>query len=402
MARVTQDAIDRRAKQRPASGQTFLWDDVVAGFGVRFTPTAIAYVVQWRDSMGRKPRLTLGRYPGMTPEQARERARAQLASAIGAREAGSDQQLRLAMRAWYERQSEIQAWRPRYRAKVDATIATYLEGIDNPRVRLTPTARRAVVELGEKAVAAVSRSDILRVADHIKAGAAEQFMAILSSFFGFAFEREWVVGNPARNRLKVTGGRRVRQRRLDDAEFLKLWRLVEREGDPAAGAFLLLALTGCRRREITQLRWAEVSLDRATITLPPERRKTGQRDPEPFVIDLHPLALDILRRQPRLEGSPFVFWGRRDRRPWDFHSALMSRLRAADEVSDWRLHDLRRYMRSGLARLGVPQAVAEMCLGHLTARGGLVGVYDVHSYEAEKRVAWMRWGDHLRAVVASE
>ena len=49
----------------------------------------------------------------------------------------------------------------------------------------------------------------------------------------------------------------------------------------------------------------------------------------------------------------------------------MTRLRPT--IADWVLHDLRRYMRSGLSRLGISQTVAEQCLGHLA--GGLIGVY---------------------------
>ena len=198
-------------------------------------------------------------------------------------------------------------------------------------------------------------------------------------------------GNPARNRLRVTGGRRVRSRKLSDAEFLTLWRAIQAEGDPAIGAFELLAYTGCRRREITNLQWPEVNLEAGTITLPPERRKTGKRDPEPFVINLHAAAIAAIKRQPILDGSPFVFWGRRDRRPFDFPHSVMNRIKPI--VQDWRLHDLRRYMRSGLAQLGVSQTVAEQCLGHKI--GGLVGVYDQHSYQTEMREAWLRWGEHL-------
>jgi integrase len=62
-------------------------------------------------------------------------------------------------------------------------------------------------------------------------------------------------------------------------------------------------------------------------------------------------------------------------------------------VADWTLHDLRRYMRSGMARIGITQTVAEPCLGHIA--GGLVGVYDQHSYASEKAEAWRRWGEHL-------
>jgi integrase len=294
--------------------------------------------------------------------------------------------------------SETESWRPRYRAKVNALIGTYIESVPSARVKLSASARAAVDELGGKAVGAVTRSDVLRVADAIKPGAADQLMAQLSAFYNWSFDRGVEIPNPARNRLRVTGGRRLRHRSLNDAEFLTLWRAVEKEGDPAAGAFMLLALTGARRREVTQMRWIEVDLEAATWTLPPERRKTGKRDPEPFVIHLHSSAVAILKKQPVLEGSPFVFWGRRDRRPFDFHNALMVRLKQLP-VADWRLHDLRRYMRSGLSRLGVQQVVAEMCLGHV-AKSGLVAVYDRHSYGAEKRDAWLRWGDYIASLVS--
>jgi integrase len=391
--RLTEDLLKKY--RRPKAGQVFEWDDLVAGFGVRFTPTVTAFVIQYRDSSGAKPRHTLKRWPACSIEEARNLARQRLSSVLGARESGADVPLQLAIRTWYERESVRKGWRPRYRAKVDAIISTYVESVDNIRVKLTPTARRAVEAIGKRSAGAVSRSDVLAVADHIKPGTAEQFMAVLSSYFNDAYERGVVSGNPARNRLRVTGGRRVRNRAPSDAEFLKLWHAFEAEGDPAFGAFALLGFTGARRREVTQMLRDELDLDAATWTLPAERRKTGRQDPEPFVIHLHPAAIEILKRQPALEGSPFIFWGRRDKRPFDFHHALIDRLREGVKVKDWRIHDLRRYMRSGLARLGVSQTVAELCLGHQGAKGGLVGVYDQHSYATEKREAWQRWGDYI-------
>ncbi len=397
--RLTDELI--RKRRRPTTGQEFEWDDLVSGFGVRFTPNATAFVVQWRESSGRKPRETMRpRWPQLTVEEARSRARARLTEVLAAKEKGADVPLRLAIRTWYEQNSTRGTWRPRYRIKVDSIISTYIEGVENARVKLSKRAQAGIETLSKKAVGAVSRSDILAIADHIKPGAAEQLMAILSSFFNYAYEREWVSGNPARNRLRIFGGRNVRHRKLSDAEFLELWRAFEAEGDPAFAAFQLLAFTGARRREVTQSRWSEVNTEAAIWTLPPERRKTGRSDPEPFVVNLHPAALAVIQRQPVLEGSPFVFWGRRDERPFDFHSALMDRMRKKVSVQDWRLHDVRRYFRSGLARLGVSQVVAELCLGHQTAKSGLVGVYDAHRYEDEKREAWMKWGEFLRRLTS--
>ena len=54
-------------------------------------------------------------------------------------------------------------------------------------------------------------------------------------------------------------------------------------------------------------------------------------------------------------------------------------------MPEWRLHDLRRTARSLMSRAGVPTDIAEMVLGHKLT--GVRGVYDRHSYAAEKREA---------------
>lgn len=73
-------------------------------------------------------------------------------------------------------------------------------------VRLTPAARKAIADLGQKPVAAVGRSNVLRVADAIKRGTADQFMAMVSTFYNWSYDRGIEVVNPPRNRLRVTGG----------------------------------------------------------------------------------------------------------------------------------------------------------------------------------------------------
>lgn len=74
----------------------------------------------------------------------------------------------------------------------------------------------------------------------------------------------------------------MRHRTLTDTEVSALWRALEEEGDPALTCFAVLVYTGCRRRgEATGMRWDEIDLDAATWTLPPERRKTGLKDPTP-------------------------------------------------------------------------------------------------------------------------
>lgn len=65
-------------------------------------------------------------------------------------------------------------------------------------------------------------------------------------------------------------------------------------------------------------------------------------------------------------------------------------------VTHWSPHDLRRTGRTALARLGCPTDVAESILGHV--RPGVQGVYDLHSYDSERRAWLQRWADHLESL----
>ena len=62
-------------------------------------------------------------------------------------------------------------------------------------------------------------------------------------------------------------------------------------------------------------------------------------------------------------------------------------------LSDWRVHDLRRTVATGLQRLGVGLQVTEAVLGHVGgSRAGIVGVYQRHEYAEEKKAALEAWG----------
>jgi integrase len=61
------------------------------------------------------------------------------------------------------------------------------------------------------------------------------------------------------------------------------------------------------------------------------------------------------------------------------------------------IHDLRRTVRTRLSSLRVPDAVAEMVIGH--GRKGIQRVYDQHTYLTEMREALDAWAVRLRTIV---
>jgi integrase len=158
----------------------------------------------------------------------------------------------------------------------------------------------------------------------------------------------------------------------------------------------LLVLTGARMREITELRWSELSPDLALWTLPASRAKNGREHPVP----LPPLARDIIAGLRRIAGSEFVltFTGKR---PVDGHSSVKSALDAASSVTGYTFHDLRRTVATNLQRLGVRLEVTEAVLNHVGSLAGLAGIYQRHRYDDEKRQALTAWADHVAMITGA-
>ena len=70
-------------------------------------------------------------------------------------------------------------------------------------------------------------------------------------------------------------------------------------------------------------------------------------------------------------------------------------------MAAWIIHDLRRSVASGMAKLGVSLPVIEKILYHVSGSfSGIVAVYQRHDFADEKRKALEAWANHVAAVVA--
>ena len=79
-------------------------------------------------------------------------------------------------------------------------------------------------------------------------------------------------------------------------------------------------------------------------------------------------------------------------------SKMKARTDDLSGVTAWRLHDLRRSARTGLAELGIPEIIAEKILGH-AERNVLAKIYNRYEYADEKRDAMERWATRLREII---
>ena len=177
----------------------------------------------------------------------------------------------------------------------------------------------------------------------------------------------------------------ARDRILSDAELKAVWQAADALGWPYCGFVHLLILTGQRRNEVADLTWREIDLDAKLWTLPAARAKNDVE----HTIPLSDLVVEILRAVPRIDGSEFVFTVT-GRRPIQGHHVIKRRMDALmpPDITPWVVHDIRRTVASGMARLGVNLLVIEKILNHVSGSfGGIVGVYQRHSFADEKRAA---------------
>jgi integrase len=182
-----------------------------------------------------------------------------------------------------------------------------------------------------------------------------------------------------------------RERVLGDSELKTLW--AELVNDDFGWIVKLLILTGCRRAEIGNLRLDEIDLENGVLTIPGTRTKNRRT----LSLVLPKPALDILQSIPRHDG-PCIFGDPgHGFTSWGVFTLKLHRRLATARMPHWTIHDLRRTMRTGLGRLGVPPHIAELAINHVKA--GIIAVYDKHRYEGEIASALAQWAEHVTAVV---
>jgi integrase len=245
----------------------------------------------------------------------------------------------------------------------------------------------AIASMGRANVAAT----LSAIAKTKGAVTANRARAALSAMFRWAIGEGLCDHNPVvgTNRQEENGHR---ERSLDDSEIAKVW-LGAPEND-YGNIVRMLILTGCRREEIGSLKWSEIDLGARTITIPRERTKNGVE----HTVSLCDAADSILRGIMRRGDRDFVFGIARNGgfSGWSTSKTALDKVIALKE--EWRLHDLRRTVRTGLGKLGVQPHIAEAVLNHLPPK--LIRTYDRNTYAAEKKAALEQWATHLKTIVA--
>jgi integrase len=370
-----------------------VFDEVIPGWGIRLRESGKRYwIFQYsvpdatKKSKHATKRITFGQYPAMPVPAAREQAEKYHARVrLGGdpqqekadTKARSDETFGACLKLYLERRRTEGKLRASSYGEIERHLVKNLAPLHG--LHIAKVDRRAIaLELGRL----TSRSPVQ----------ANRTRASLVKFLNWCAGEGFIDSNPATFTNKNPEQERARV--LSGAELQKIWDALP-EGD-FGDIIKLLALTGQRRNEIGQLRWDEVDLDRAVITLPGARTKNGRQ----HVIPLAAKARGILtaRWERRDPDRTLVFGiGQGGFSGWADCKRLLD-----DKVKlpHWVIHDLRRAVATGMNEIGVLPHIVEAVLNHAGGhRAGVAGVYNKAVYETEKATALARWDEHLMAAV---
>ncbi|MBO6719414.1 MAG: tyrosine-type recombinase/integrase [Rhizobiaceae bacterium] len=374
---IRSEAVAEIMKSARPNKTKFYFDDDLTGFGFYRTPGGTCtWFAEFRPvAGGNKKRLKLGRVGILKANEAREAARKAIAHAGLGRDLAND------------RASE------RAGGTVRELVEEYINGKDmkeSSRDFYRITLRKHIApHLGSTKAAAVTRVDVQRA--HMKMSktarySANRAMALLSAAYVWGAKRGTVPEgmNPA---SAIDRNKEVaRERYLTPEEMARLGdALREAEtvgiqhkasdskhapkqknrtvyGRHVTGAVRLLMLTGCRLREILNLRWEDYDEKRGLLLLPDS--KSGRK-----TIVLSEAAQTEIYSIPR--AGKYVIAGqsaatpdekpRSDlKKPW----AAISRRAGIEDV---HIHDLRHTFASVGAGGGMSLLTIGKLLGHADA-----------------------------------
>ena len=369
----------------PAAGRLDLWDEELPGFGLRVSGTGRkSWQVMYRAE-GRKRRMTLGRYPALSLEIARDAAGDALREAARGRDPAAERAAMTGGALTFEAFAKAYVERHAKPNKLSwAEDARMIERDLLPAWRRRPAetiTRRDVIELLE------------RVVQRGHPTAANRRLALIRKMFAWGLEVDLVPATPV-VAVKAPAPEAPRERVLGEAELTALWRAWEQIGWPFGPLGKLMLLTAQQRRAVAGLRLADIGLASRIWTLP--REATGGRGAH--AVPLSSFAIEILTSLPRTD-SRYVFPARgHPGRPVSGFSKAARRMAELSGVGDCRLGDLRRTAAAGMVRLGVSPHVLDAILNRDTgARPGLAGLVEA-DIEATRR-ALEAWAERVREIV---
>ena len=372
----TVDLTARLARESKATAKdTILFDKALPGFGLRIHPSGRkVWIVQARIE-GRSRRIVIAGYGEMKLAEARRHARGMFARIRAGGNPAEDIRREKGIPTLLEFADEyLRRCEPHWKPSGRKTVRIYLKARILPAFGKMPLDR-----IGLEDVAAW-----FDAASRDKPGAANRAFEILRAMMFRA--EEWGLrergSNPCLGIAK--NPRNNVARFLDANELARLGRALDAHKTrwpEAVAAIRLLALTGCRRSEVLNLRWRDIGEDAINL----RDSKTGPR-----AVPLGAAARALIAALPGpRDPDAFLFPRHAESRGiWILTNCWRTACVDA-KLGRLRLHDLRHTAASQAVMAGENLLLVGKLLGHRRHRttAGYAHLDDAYLVEAAEKVA---------------
>lgn len=220
-----------------------------------------------------------------------------------------------------------------------------------------------------------------------------------------------------RSKGKLINGKHIGtgKRTLTEAELAVLIPWLPNFSRMLEDVVVLYLWTAQRGGEIVSMRGDEITeeADGVWWTIPKAKTKNARHENAADQrVPLIGRALLVVRRRIEQHGGGYLFPNQRKTGHIDQKTVQSSiymhqpyaetrpeNYRPRLTVSNWAPHDLRRTSRTLLASLGCPDEIGEAIIGHM--KPGIIGVYNRHTYDQERRVWLQKLSDLLGAIAVT-
>jgi integrase len=363
------------------------WDQGLPGFGVKVTPRGRkVFIAMYRvgGAGSRLRKYTVGPYGRITLAMARAQAQKIFAARLDGRDPAEEKK---------------QARRRLVVDQVEDLVETFIRERLS-KIRSAPTVsnrlRRDVIPYwGAKSVHDIKKRDVIDLVSKISernSHAGYRLLKTLKTFFRWCVGRAVIEASPAEG-LSTDYREVSRDRVLTDDELAAIIVAARKMPWPYGGIVEFLALTGQRREEVVQASPNEIGPEARTWRIPSERTKNRKA----HIVHLSEPASAVIAGH--LTGK-YIF-ATSTGHHFQAYSKSKEALDQLCGVRGWRLHDFRRTIVSGMARMGIPPHVADKILNHQSGTiSGVAAVYQRHDFLAERKEALDRWGAHVAELVS--
>lgn len=359
ITKLAVDKLDIPLSDKPGkTAQKRYYDDTLKGFGVRVTSGGTKAFFVEKLIKRKLCRITLGRYPELTVEMAKNEAKkllGQIAMGIDpVAEKRTAQMREVTLNDVFNDYLQVR------KSLKQTTITNYKQILN-----------KAFSNWGDKPLISITKDKIAKQHEKLGNAHGEAYanlaMRVLRALFNFAagqYEdsqgKSLITENPVKRLSQTRAWYRIERRQtfIKSHELAPWYEALEQLTNVTLKDYLLLILfTGLRRQEAATLKWDQIDLKAKTLTV------LDTKNHEPHTLPLSNFLLELLQSRKENRTNEYVFPGTGVAGHIIEPRKQMAKVTQLSDIH-FTVHDLRRTFITIAESLDIPAYALKRLLNH--------------------------------------